>query len=136
MEKNQKLTEAKNRSKLSTQVRLNFLTEGIVKSGWTRYDCVKYAEENWGLANRQAQRYFYSALHNLVPDDPEKYREALIQRNMEVLENMLKSALERNNLKVANDIIKTINSILGVGGKQVEIEDKNSNSVIKISFGD
>ena len=136
MEKqNQTLATAK-KSKLSTQVRLNYLTDCIIKSGWTRYDCLKYIKDNWGLAERQAQRYYYSALHNLIPDNPEQYREGIINRNINILEEMLRKALDSNNLKVANEVIKTINQMLGVGNKQVEIEDKNTNNIIKISFGD
>lgn len=136
MEKqNQTLATAK-KSKLSTQVRLNFLTDCIIKSGWTRYDCLKYIKDSWGLAERQAQRYYYSALHNLIPDNPEQYREGIINRNINILEEMLRKALDSNNLKVANEVIKTINQMLGVGSKQVEIEDKNTNNIIKISFGD
>lgn len=136
--KNITLENAKS-SKLSTQVRLNFLTENIVNSGWTRYDCVKYVKEEWGLADRQAERYYYSALHNLMPDDPEKYREGLIQRNIDRLELLFKKALDANNLKAANQSIKILNSMLGVGGKSIEIKDKDgggNDRTFIISFGD
>lgn len=129
------LATAKN-SKLSTQVRLNYLTEQIVNSGWTRLDCLKYCQEHWGMSSTQAQRYYYSAVHSLVPEDPDKYREGIIVRNMNILEGMLRKALEANNLKTADRIIRTINNMLGVGGKEIEIEDKNTNNIIKISFSD
>lgn len=121
---------------LQTEVRINFLTEALVKSGWTKYDLIQYAKTEWNLSDCQAEKYYYATCKNIIPKDPEAYREAMIARNLTTLENILKKCLDRENFKQANEVIKTINTILGVGGKQVEIQDKNTNNVIKISFGD
>ena len=47
---------------------------------------------------------------------------------------MLQAALERNDLQSANSIINTINKMLGIGGKQVQIDNKDT--TITVTFGD
>lgn len=114
------------------------LSDRIVCSGWSRQDCFKFMHSDWGLGDTQCQRLWRGALAYLMPEDPDKYRELLINRNYEVLEQMLRKALDNNNLKVANEIIKTINQMLGVGGRQVEIQDKTADGqdrTFTISFG-
>ena len=122
-------------SKLVTEARVYELADRIVNSGWTKWDCLNFIMDNWGVQKRQAERYYYGALHYMQPNDPDKYREALINKNYSVLETLLKKAIDSNNLKVANEIVKTMNQMFGVGNKKVEIEDKNENK-ITISFGD
>ena len=128
--------EGADSSRLVTEARVYELADRIVNSGWTKWDCLNFIMDNWDVKKRQAERYYYGALHYMQPQDPEKYREALINKNYSILETLLKKAVDSNNLKVANEIIKTMNQMVGLGTKQVEIEDKNSNNVIKISFGD
>lgn len=127
------------KSTAATEIRIYELTEKIVNSGWTRLDVLKYVQEEWGLSEVQAQRYWTAAVNYCRPKDPEKYREALINRNYDILESILKKALERNDLKEAINAVKAINQMLGVGGKSVEIKDKDSQGEdrkIIISFGD
>lgn len=136
MEKKPTTVEGTKKNKLSTQVRRNLLIDNIVNSGWTRLDCIKFAQEHWGLSETQAKRYYYAAVHSLIPDNPEQYRQELIARNMNVLESLLRKAIDSNNLKTADRIIRTLNGMFGVGNNHIEIEDKNNNNIIKISFGD
>ena len=128
--------EGASSSRLVTEARVYELADRIVNSGWTKWDCLNFIMDTWGVKERQAERYYYGAIHYMQPKDPEKYREALINKNYSVLETLLKKAIDSNNLKVANEIIKTMNQMCGLGSKQVEIEDKNTNNVIKISFCD
>lgn len=124
---------------MSTELRIVEIADKIVKDGWGRMDCMKFVQDEWGLSEKQSERYYYGALNYLKPDEPDKYREALINRNFSVLEGILKRALDNNDLKTANDVIKTMNQMLGVGGKQVEIKDKDSQGEdrkIVISFND
>ena len=127
--------EGASSSKLVTETRVYELADRIINSGWTKWDCLNFIMNTWGVKKRQAERYYYGALHYMQPEDPEKYREALINKNYSVLESLLKKAIDSNNLKVANEIIKTMNTMVGIGGKKVEIEDKNENKII-ISFGE
>lgn len=125
--------------KPSTEVRIYEIAEGIVNSGWTRQDVLKYITDNWNLSPKQAYKYYYAAMNYMRPDDPAKYREALINRNFDVLETIMKRALDRGDFKEANNAIKTMNQMLGVGGKSVEVKDFNAEGLerkIVISFGD
>ena len=102
-------------------------------------DILQYVKDTWGLSDTQAQRYWMAAVNYLRPKEPEKYREAIISKNIDLLETIIRRALESNNLKEANNAIKTLNSMLGVGGKSVEIADKDAageDRKIVISFND
>ena len=139
LRKTEALLPGNKKASVSTELRIYELSDKIVNSAWTRLDILRYVMEEWGLSETQAQRYWIGAVNYLRPKEPEKYREALINRNIDVLETILKKALEANNLKEANNAIKIINSMLGVGGKQVEIKDKDSEGEerrIVISFGE
>lgn len=127
------------KSTVSTEVRIYELSDLIVNSGWTRLDIMNYIQQEWGLSDTQANRYWLAAVNFLRPKDPEKYREALINKNIDLLEMIIRRALEANNLKEANNAIKILNQMLGAGGKQVEIKDSDSGGqdrIITISFND
>ena len=127
------------KSTVSTEVRIYELSDLIVNSGWTRLDIMNYIQQEWGLSDTQANRYWLAAVNFLRPKDPEKYREALINKNIDLLEMIIRRALEANNLKEANNAIKILNQMLGAGGKQVEIKDSDSGGqdrTIVISFGE
>ncbi len=125
--------------KLATQARIAEVARHIAQDGWTYRECVDWIQEHYGVKKTQAERYYYGACHTLIPDDPEEYRRVFLERNLTTLERMLQDALNDHNLKEANNIIRTINQMLGVGGKQVEIKDKDAlgrDKVITISFVD
>lgn len=133
-----KLPDTK-RSTVATAARIYELAELITTKGYGRMAIKKYAEEKYGISDVQSERYWTAALKLLMPKDPEKYREALIGRNFSVLENLLQKALDSNDTKTALDVVKVMNALLGAGGKQVEINDKNGageERKITISFSD
>lgn len=126
-------------SKPATEARIYELAEKIVQSGSTRLQIMDYCKEEWGLSQKQSERYYYAALNYLRPENPEEYREALINKNYNVAEGILNRALANGNLKEANNALRILNQMLGVGGKQIEIQDKDSNGgdrTFIISFGE
>lgn len=127
--------EIKN-SEEQVQARIWDLAEKIAASGWTRMDVIKYVKENYGLGDVQAKRYWIAANKVFIPDELDKYRESLFNKNIALLESIIKKALSSNNLKEANNAIKTLSSMLGYGGKQIEIKDGDKNQTITISFSD
>lgn len=123
----------------ATEARIWHIANKITNSGCSRLDCLEYMQNEWGLSIAQANRYYYGALRLFVPENPEQYREALINRNFDTVERILQRALERNDLTNANAAIKILNQMLGVGQKAIEINDKDAageNRTIKISFTD
>lgn len=127
------------KSTVTTTARVYELAELIVKQGYGRMAIKKYAEENYGIGDTQSERYWVAALKYLMPEDPEKYREALIGRNFNVLEGLLQKALSDSDTKTALEVVKTMNQLLGAGGKAIEIKDKDSGGEerkITISFSE
>ncbi len=118
-----KRIEGSTKNTLATDVKIAFLANKIVKEGWTRYDIMQHVQNEWGLSKTQAERYYKSACTTLLPSNDKEWRDALIARNFTTLEEILKRALERENLKCATEVLKTLNGMLGIGGRQVEIKD-------------
>ena len=109
----------------------------IAKTAMPRRVAMKWAAERYGIAENTASGYYAAAMRYLRPEDPQKYREELIDRNFAILEEMLQTALKRNDLKNANSIINTLNRMVGIGGNKVEIKDESKSGetkTITISF--
>lgn len=127
------------RAMVSTTARIIELAELVTTKGYGRIAVKKYAEEKYGIGDKQSERYWVAVLKYLTPEHPEQYREALIGRNFSVLESLLQQALDRNDTKTALDVVKCMNTLLGAGGKQITVSDKNedgSEKRITISFTD
>jgi hypothetical protein len=100
---------------------------------------MRYAYVRRGMSQSQAEKYYYGALNYLRPENPDQYREALIARNFSVLEKLLQDAIEHNDTPTALNVVKTMNGLLGVGGKQLEVAEKSTDGGEKrivISFND
>lgn len=137
--KNNAVLPGNEKSKVATTIRIMDIADLIVKKGYGRMECIRFVQEQWGLSEKQAERYYYGALNYLKPEDAEGYREALINRNFSVMEELLQRAMESGDTKTALDVVKAMNTLLGVGGKQVEISDKGKEGEEKkivISFSD
>lgn len=119
---------------LATQAKIRELSEHIVKCGYGRQASISYAAQTWGISEKQAEKYYYAALKYLVPEDAERWRELLVARNFSVLEGMLQKALEREDLQAAVQIMKLMNTFLGVSDKKLEVDTKDTK--ITVSFGD
>lgn len=115
-------------STLATQVKVAFLAEKIVKEGWTRYDVMQYCQNQWGLSKGQSERYYKASCNSLLPTNDEEWRNTLLARNFSTLEELLKKAIERDNLKAATEVVKVLNQMMGVGGKQTVITDETADS--------
>lgn len=127
------------KSTAATAARIWDIAKRITYSGSSRIDCLDFMKTEWGLSDTQASRYYYAALKLFIPEEPEKYREALINRNFSTVESILQKALDRNDLTNALGAAKILNQMLGVGRKAVEIKDKEGTPeerTITISFTD
>ncbi len=120
-----------------TKARVEELAAEIAKTAMPRRTAMKWAAERFGVAENTASMYYAAAMRYLRPEDPQKYREELIDRNFAILEEMLQTALKRNDLKNANAIINTINRMVGIGGNKVEIKEEapsGTSKTVTISF--
>lgn len=122
------------KSQLATQIKIQEVAALVAEKGYGRYAILKYCSDKWGISEKQAEKYYYGAMNYLRPENPEEYRNALIARNFEVLENMLQRALETNDLSTATQIVKVMNTMLNVGDKKVQLEQGDTKIVV--SFGE
>ena len=129
-----KPTEGKNPSD-STKHKVEEIALEIAKTAMPRATAIQWIVDRYGYSEKTARGYYQTAMRYLRPDDPAEYRNQLIDRNFATLEELLYTAVQRNDLKNANAIIRTINSMCGIGGKQVEIKrDVDNVETITISF--
>lgn len=120
---------------LVTETRIRDLADRIVNSGYTKWDAVQHCVDTYGVGKSQAIKYYYASLRYLTPDNPEQYREALIEKNFHVLETILKTALDTGNLKEANNAVRIMNEMLGVSGRSLNIKaEGDEKTTISISF--
>lgn len=116
------------------------LDEGITLvavSGYTKQDYVKFLMDKYGISVRSANAYYSEVLKALRPENMEQYREDMIHKNFERLEALYKKAVERNDIKNANEIMRTINNMLGIGGSKVRIGQEQADgtrNMIEITF--
>lgn len=116
------------------------LDEGITLvavSGYTKQDYVNFLVDKYGLTVRSANSYYSEVLKALRPENMEEWRQDMVHKNYARLEALYKRALEANNLKVANEVMRTMNNILGVGGNKVTIGQEQADgtrNIIQISF--
>ena len=119
-----------------TATRIALLSKQVAK-GWTKDRIMDYVQNEWGLSQTQASRYYYSAVRYLVPDDPE-FRQSLIDKNIARLEQMIEEAMEEGDKKVANDLIKTLNQMTGVAAgtraQMGQYTPDGAQQIIEISF--
>ena len=129
--------KSKNGATQQTKMKMEEFAAEIAKTAMPRRTAIKWAVERYGVAEATASVYYAAAMRYLRPDDPQKYREELIDRNFAILEEMLQTALKRGDLKNANAIINTLNRMVGISGNKVEIKDESqsgTSKTITISF--
>lgn len=120
-----------------SKMKIEEFASEIAKTAMPRRNAIKWAVERYGVAEATASMYYAAAMRYLRPEDPQKYREELIERNFAILEEMLQTALKRNDLKNANAIINTINRMVGIGGNKVVINEEapsGTSKTVTISF--
>lgn len=126
----------KSKTELTTEVRIRDIADKIVNQGYTKWDAVQFAIDTYKIGKGQALKYYYASLRYLTPENPEQYRDALIERNFQLLETILNRALTEGNLKEANQAVKLMNEMLGAGGgKKFEVETPDKTR-IQITFTD
>lgn len=118
-----------------TQARVVEVAKGIAK-GWSRLTALERIKEMYDVGDDQALKYYASAIKYLVPDDPE-FRQRMINKNIARLENIIEQSLQDGDMKVANECIRTLNQMMGIGGNKVTIgqaDPDGTQKVIEISF--
>lgn len=110
----------------------------MISKGQPRSDVMDMLENDYNLSHEQARRYYVAATRYLLPKDPEKYREGLIQANIERLEKVIDEGLKSKNYKLVRDTIETLNKML-MGGQSIQVgvknnpDDNTSEFIIKIN---
>ena len=118
-----------------TQARIVEVAKGIAK-GWSRLTALEKIQDMYGVSEAQAEKYYSSAIKWLVPDDPE-FRQQILNKNVTRLETMIEQAQANGERKVANELIRTLNQMMGVGGNRVMIGEQDADGnqkVIEITF--
>ena len=120
-----------------TKAIVEAVAKEIAENGLPYRDALKWISQRFNIAEGTSRKYYAAAMKYLRPENPQAYREELIERNFAILESMLQKALKKGDLKNANAIINTLNKMVGIGGNKVEIKDNGPSGetkTITISF--
>lgn len=109
---------------LSTVEKVEFAAKMITK-GKSKATIIETLQENYNLGYDQAYRYYLSGMRFLIPKDTEKFREGLIQANIERLEKIIEANIDEHP-KVAKDAISELNKMLGIGTNSIQVGVKNN----------
>lgn len=120
-----------------TYRRLSECIRLVAESGYTKQDVLDYLMEKYELSVRSAKTYYSEVMKALRPENMEEYRQTMVAKNFERLEALYRKAVDRGNLSVATEVVKTINQMLGVGGNKLRIGQENADGtqqVLEITF--
>lgn len=106
----------------------------LLAQGKSKQYVIDYAVEHFCVGLPQARRYYSSAVKNLMPKNPEKYREGLIQTNFNRLETIVERAMEEGDWKNAREAIAEMNKMCGLtnGGFQIGIATDKANDTQQV----
>lgn len=97
----------------------------MISEGKGKNDIIEHIQTKYKLSYDQSRRYWIAACHYLVPENEEEFRAALIKQNIERLEKIIVTTMEREDYKMAKDAISELNKTLGVGKEGVAIGVRN-----------
>ena len=116
----------------------------LISEGKTRSFCFDYIKEHFEVSStKQASVYYQAALNWLIPDDLDKYKQGLIQANVERLEKIIQEGIDEKDdarrgadyLRTAKEAIAELNTMLGVGQNKVVVaENAEGDKAISIQF--
>lgn len=106
--------------------------QDLVSKGKSREYCVNWLKEQ-GMTTKNAQRAYYNALKELVPDADmlDDYKKGLVQTNINRLEKIIDRNIE-GDFKANSVAIKAISEL----NKMMGISDGNSVTIAKNEKGE
>ena len=122
--------------KPGTLVRVIDIAEQIA-NGKSRMKVIEYIRNKYGIeAEADCDNYYNMGLAYLLPKDIEQHSEKMAAKLISQYENLYEKAVDRENIKVAKDILDSMAKLYGlVGGNKVQMaENANGERVIQITF--
>ena len=122
--------------KPGTLVKVIDIAEQIAQ-GKSRLNVIDYIRNKYGIeATSDCDNYYNMGLAYLLPKDIEQHSEKMAAKLVSQYENLYEKALERENIKVAKDILDSMAKIYGLtGGNKVQMaENADGERIIQITF--
>ena len=113
----------------------------LISNGKTRATVIEYLQNEYGIAYDTARKYYNDAIHYLLPDNDEEFRQNLVKVNYERLDKIIQESMNAGNYRVAREAIAEQNKMCGLTGSNVQIgyhqdKDNNTEFIIKLNTGD
>lgn len=86
----------------------------LIAKGKTRATVIEHLQDEYGIAYDTARKYYNDAVHYLLPDDDEQYRQELIKVNYERLNTIIQTSMEKGDNRVAREAIAEQNKMCGL----------------------
>lgn len=104
---------------------------GLFRKGFSKTQVTEKIEEKYGVKPCQAAIYCREA-YKYLKENEDAFVKNLRKIQLERLENMLSQAMDRGDLKTANDICNTINKTFGL--YETKIKADITSNVIRFQF--
>lgn len=117
-----------------TKLRVAQVAEKISK-GWTKFETVRWMENEWGIKETSQNRYWNAALATLAKSASDsEYVEEMRQKAIATLDRAIQEEIAQNKHRELNTSIELMAKLMGYS-QPTKMEIK-SDSTIRFSFGD
>lgn len=110
----------------------------LISNGKTRATVIEYLQNEYGIAYDTARKYYNDAIHYLLPDNDEEFRQNLVKVNYERLDKIIQESMAAGNYRVAREAIDTQNKMCGIHQNGITVgvatDQKNNTQQVVIKF--
>ena len=110
----------------------------MIAKGKSRATVMEHLQTEYGLAPSTAKQYYNDAIHYLLPDNDEEFKNNLIKVNYERLNTIIQESMDSGNYRVAREAIETQNKMCGVNQNGITVgvatDQKNNTQQVIIKF--
>lgn len=116
-------------------IRNSIIVEYICRQGLSNYNCALQISSRWGIAVKTAQAWIRDAMSCLAEHATTDF-DALRQKHIERLEDILESALNNGSNDVALKSLDQLSKILGLNVDKKDVKLSGGDEPIKFDFGE
>ena len=86
----------------------------LISEGKSRATVIQWMQDEYGIAYDTARGYYTDAVHYLLPDNDEEFRQNLVKINYERLDKIVQESMNAGNYRVAREAIAEQNKMCGL----------------------
>lgn len=117
-----------------TKLRISQVAQKISK-GWTKFETIKWMEEEWNIGDNSANKYWNAALAMLAKAaNDSEYVEEMRKKAIATLDRAIQEEIAQNKHRELNTSLELMAKLMGYS-QPTKMEIK-ADSTVKFSFGE